>query len=110
MLRYNCVAEKVNGVKSVLLCSQGDPPDLWQTLLEMEFSFGLIPVVAVVEALLVMVTEQGRIPRRFPGVHYISVKCHSCYESELQDSNEIESLKKHLIDLVNQGNFSGESS
>ncbi|WZZ70457.1 hypothetical protein YC2023_081827 [Brassica napus] len=66
-------AEKVNGVESALLCSQGDPR-ISGSLPEMEFPFGLIPVVAVV--------EQGRIQKRIL---------------------DHESLKKYLIDLVNQG-------
>ncbi|KAH0867372.1 hypothetical protein HID58_074394 [Brassica napus] len=45
----------VNGVESALLCSQGDPR-ISGSLPEMEFPFGLIPVVAVV--------EQGRIQKR----------------------------------------------
>nr|VDD35489.1 unnamed protein product [Brassica oleracea] len=54
----------VNGVESALLCSQGDPR-ISGSLPEMEFPFGLIPVVAVVEQglkkYLIDLVNQGKI-------------------------------------------------
>ncbi|CAN6870152.1 unnamed protein product [Brassica oleracea] len=53
--KISSLKREVNGVESALLCSQGDPR-ISGSLPEMEFPFGLIPVVAVV--------EQGRIQKR----------------------------------------------